>query len=531
LIRVHKRDRDERGQTLIFFVLAMPVFLAVIALVVDGSMLLVKKRGLQNAADAAALAAAQRLSLSDPCAAGSPCLTDVGTYANEYSDRNGGPSLDECDSTHPTNCFAVINGGKQVEVRLQAQSPTFFARAIGLSNPFDVSARAVAAVGPIVATTVDPGTPDETVTIPGGTHTTTDPDEVSGGSGVAFTMSRVCNAIVYQGAGSGTAAVGAFATNGGVAFSGNRPKKMTWLGFDQTRCPNNPPSPPSGTNQCTATAWGDATDSDNYCAKTLINLNKNNTLPINWPLSPPAEPTPRSGTWNPSVDYPGNCINLGNSGTITFSAGSPPGPPGIYCVTGASTVLKVTGNGVDLTNVEGYTFFALGGAKINVSSNTLKLRFYWPSACGPRPTTRVSFTCFGRTIANYDPFTLLYATNQTTDMAQCLNNAVCLNGGNNALTGDIFAPKPNAFPPVPGVSDTGGTVAIEGGALTAGSGFIESWNLSLKGNTGSYTGTGASIVIPGGTHTTTDPDTVTVITGSPPSTQTTTVGTDIGLDQ
>src|SRR5207248_11716999 len=97
-------------------------------------------------------------------------------------------------------------------------------------------------------------------TIPGGTHTTTDPSENSGGSGVAFTMSRVCNSITYSGAGSGTwedaiasglpgsaSVLGAFATNGGVDFSGNAQKKMTWLGFDQTRCGplNMPASPPS----------------------------------------------------------------------------------------------------------------------------------------------------------------------------------------------------------------------------------------------------------------------------------------------
>jgi Tfp pilus assembly protein PilX len=525
----------ERGQTLIFIVLAMPVFLALIALVIDGSMLLVQRRSLQNAADASALAAAQELPTDSSCTGS--CLASVQSKANEYShDRNGGPSLHACADSSDTNCFKTPYNGHddQVEVRLQKSTSTLFTRAIGLKNLFDVSARSVATSAPVYGTTTIPGiTINASTTVqttPGGTHTTTDPDIVSGGSGIGFAMSRVCNAIVYTGAGakSGDPVLGAFATNGGFRFQGNAPKKVTWLGYNQTGCPNDPSSPPSGTSACTSPAWGDASESTNTCVKTLVNLNMNNTLPINWPLRPPTVPTPRSGTWNASTDYASNCINLGSSGTITFSVTSQ--PAGIYCVTGASTTLQL--NGVEPTAGDGHTFFALGGAKIGVSSNSSKLKFYWPSACGSRPTTRsTSFTCFGRNISGYDSQTLLYATNTSTD-GSC---AICLSGQNNSLTGDIFAPKPDAFPPTPGPTQTGGFVSINGGALTAGSGFIESWTLSMAGNTGSYTGTGTSIVIPGGTHVTTDPATTstTVYPGTtyPDSVLVSTIGTTIGLGE
>jgi hypothetical protein len=479
--------------------------------------------------------------LTNPCSPQPGCRDNL---ASDYSQRNGGPGgLHACGNNSDANCYQTPYKGRsgQVEVRLTTSSSTFFARAIGLKGLFDVSARAVAGSSfatsiNVITGTTDPGSTGYQ-TIPGGTHTTTDPgNEVIGG--VGFALSRRCDgslnsAIVYQGAGSGTAVLGAFATNGGLLLSGNKPKKVTTLYFNQSGCPT--PSPDSGTNKCTATAWGDATDSDNLCVKTLVDLNANNALPLNFPLPPPSVPTPRSGTWNPSTDYPSNCINLGTSGTITFSAASPPGPPGIYCVSGASTILKVTGNSVDLSAGDGYTFFALGGAKINVASNSLKLRFYWPSACGARPTSRpASFTCFGRTISGYDPQTLLYATNATNDATNCQNDAVCLNGNTNELTGDVFAPKPDAFPPTPGATQTGGTVAIEGGALSAGSGFFESWNLSIKGNTGSYAGTGP-FIIPGAIHVTTDPDvTITNIrtgTTNPGSTQTNTTGTNFDLDE
>ena len=550
MIKVHKRERRERGQTLIFLVLAMPLFLAIIALVIDGSMLLVKKRALQNAADAAALAAAQDWPLGGGCSGS--CLATLQLRANDYSNKNGGPNLHPCNDPDPTkptdsNCVAApyvdksgVTHPGEVEVRLTAAQPTVFTKAIGLGNAFNVSARSVAGSNPILGASTVPGTTvnGTTVyqTIPGGTHTTTDPDIGSGGSGIAFTMSRVCDAITYSGAGakSGDPVLGAFATNGGLRFSGNAPKKVTWLGFNQSGCPNDPSSPPSGTNQCTSPAWGPGQpESPNKCVKDLVNLNQNNTLPINWPLPPPPEPNPVGGPWKASNHYFSKCVNLGNSGTVTFNPAN--NPPGIYCVSGASTSLTISNVG-DLTTGDGYTFFALGGATINISGNSNKLKFYWPSECGAgtRPTTRASsYPCPGlnRTISGYDPFTLLYATSPSPGLV-C---AICLQGQSNELTGDIFAPKPDAFPPTPGPAQTGGLVTINGGALAAGSGFIESWNLSLGGNTGNYQGTGTSIVIPGATHTTTDPSTTQTIiqtgTTNPGTVVATTIGTDIGLGE
>ena len=173
-------------------------------------------------------------------------------------------------------------------------------------------------------------------------------------------------------------------------------------------------------------------------------------------------------------------------------------------------------------------------ATISTSGKNIKLKFYWPSGCDdPRPTTTrpLSYVCFSRTIMNYDPETLLYSTN-TSSGGAC---AICLQGQAGNMTGDIFAPKPDAFPPDPTLTQTGGLVKVSGGGLSAGQGFIESWNLSLSGNTGTYAGTGTSIVIPGATHTTTDPGTVSisVMTGTTVagSVQVTTSGTTVGLGE
>jgi Flp pilus assembly protein TadG len=560
LIKLRKRERRERGQTLILVLVALPLFFALMALVVDGGNVLVHKRNIQNAADAAALAVAQNIDLaSNPhtCGTYSGQTGDpaCNALAAEYSSKNGvSASIHKCndaDPTHPTdtNCWAYpyvdtsgVTHPDEVEVRLQASVTTFFVGVVdallkgGVSTTFTVSARAVAQTNQVLGVTTIPGQTftGSTTTIPGDTHTTTDPDQLSGGSGVAFTMSRVCGAIVYTGAGTkGNDVLGAFATNGGVDFSGNAPKKMTWLAFDQARCgpAGFPASPPSGTSQCTAVAWGDPTNSNNTCVKTLAPLHN----PINWPITPPTPPTPLGPgvPFNPATDYPSKCAdpgtNVGNNWVNTH-------PPGIYCVSGAGTNLQFTG--VDLTGGDGYTFFALNGATISTSGNGLMVKFYWPSSpptanCSiPRPTTTrpASYTCFGRTISNYDAETLFYSDFPSNDnQTSC---AICLQGQNGNLTGDIFATKPD-LPFPPSLTQTGGLITVAGGALAAGQGFLESWNLQIGGNTGSYQGTGASIVIPGQTHTTTDPSTTIIIPSSTGAATTvaTTLGTTLDLSQ
>src|SRR5205814_7822342 len=237
--------------------------------------------------------------------------------AAEYSSKNGvSTSIHRCNDADPTkpsdtNCWAYpyvdtsnVTHQDEVEVRLKAPVATFFVGAVnamlngGLSTTFHVSARAVAQTNQVLGVTTIPGQTfaGTTTVIPGETHITTDVSTISNGTGVAFAMSGVCNSISYTGSGSGTWAqairdgfpgeasvLGALATNGGVNFQGNTPKKITWLGFDQMRCMNgpnhDPDSPPSGDpTQCFARAWntppGNGTDSDNNCVQTLVNLNQ-----------------------------------------------------------------------------------------------------------------------------------------------------------------------------------------------------------------------------------------------------------------
>jgi hypothetical protein len=507
--------RSDRGQSLILFLLTLPVMLGFAGLVIDGAHAFGEKRRVQNAADSAALAAAQNVlgTVGGACPGSALPITNVESAAECYSRINGGPNaLEQCAADDSTNCYTWPYKGddKKVEIRLTKSIHGFLLQAIGLGGLLDkVSARAVAAATPLVSppmttTIAEPGITEtigdpvvETIVTPGTTEiTTTTTGGVSGAQ--AFTMSRTCSALSYSGAGGGT--IAKLATNGGLQFAGASGKKVASLGYDQARCPR-PSGEPTG-SACSA--------STSSCVVDLISL----PVPLDWPVAPPTPPTPTSlapGSPYPLSWYPSKCVDLG-SGTIVFSTLLR--PPGIYCVTGSLSILTIAG--LDLTSGEGYTFFALNGGKIQVNGNPPKLDFYWPSACGPRPTTRTDFTCDGRTISGYDPMTLLYATNTTRDASNCANNAVCINGHDGVLNGDVFATKPDvAFPP--SLTQTGGTVFIAGGAVQTGSGFFESWSLIIQGNTGSYVGNGPTVGGVTNTVTTSTPATTTINTTSGPT--------------
>src|SRR2546423_11741113 len=106
-LRAHQGGR-ERGQTLILMMLAMPLFFALMSLVVDGGNILVHKRNIQVAADAAALAAARDLASRGTGPCGSTCLASVESSAENYSHKNGASdNLPRCTGTVTTNCFVT----------------------------------------------------------------------------------------------------------------------------------------------------------------------------------------------------------------------------------------------------------------------------------------------------------------------------------------------------------------------------------------------------------------------------------------
>jgi uncharacterized membrane protein len=101
--------RPEAGQSLIFVLLMLPVFLGLLGIVIDGAHVFGEKRRTQGAADAAALAAAQSIvgTTGAQCPGSAVLITDVESAAECSSRVNDGPTaLEECTDPHATNCFS-----------------------------------------------------------------------------------------------------------------------------------------------------------------------------------------------------------------------------------------------------------------------------------------------------------------------------------------------------------------------------------------------------------------------------------------
>ena len=142
--------RSDEGQSLVFFAILIGIFFLVMLVVIDGTHAFDKRRNLQTAADAAALAAAYDLANGNPGA--------IQSDASNYSLWNDGPSpLQECDSTSGVteNCYVKSYGGDDntVEVLLKNDCvSTFFgqvANFVTQSSGFSCiaeSAHAIAAV-------------------------------------------------------------------------------------------------------------------------------------------------------------------------------------------------------------------------------------------------------------------------------------------------------------------------------------------------------------------------------------------------
>lgn len=130
----------ESGQTLILFALFMVALLAMLALVIDGGFIMLHRRVAQNAADAAALAGAYRISTGASDAA-------VEAMVHEYAiTRNGADGFEAVYL--PSG--ALVGAGSQpagsngVRVRTTCAFPATFAKVLG-HEEFTVAAVAAAA--------------------------------------------------------------------------------------------------------------------------------------------------------------------------------------------------------------------------------------------------------------------------------------------------------------------------------------------------------------------------------------------------
>lgn len=145
--------KSRKGATLLFFAIALPVMLAMSALVIDVGELYVTKTQLQTAADQGALAGCQDIS------GGYPSEVNASLNATNFAKTTPGRSTDTVTAT----VTYVVNGEKSVKVETSRQADLFFAKIFG-KNIATVKTAAKAQV--VAATGIPPGAPPFVIQAP-----------------------------------------------------------------------------------------------------------------------------------------------------------------------------------------------------------------------------------------------------------------------------------------------------------------------------------------------------------------------------
>ena len=533
--RLFRGVRRREGQSLIMLAIALPLMLLFVGFVVDASHAFVDYRHLQNAADAASLAAAQDIK-------NGACLTCSGT-ATSYTSLNGfgtpsGGLLSCTSSSTPypsdpgfdesTTCYQspyVDTGGTshsdEVLVKLRNCTSTFFGGIVGVPSICE-SARSVARATALTQTTVYAGTTvagttlystvtNSTVingttnyftttsssTIPGTTvaastlYATTTSTNVTGGTPQAIFAyahggTDACTAttgIVLGG--NPQVSVDAVVSNGNVNNTGKG--RVAFAGYGA-----------SPTNSCGLTNSGGGT----------VSASKANAGVQNWPVSlTAAQKTTICSSAGATVQ---------NGSTLSVASGA----KGIYC---SDTAITMNGNsaGGSTCTSEGVTLIA---PIVTDPGN----------AAGADLCPSNLANTFGLTI-------WMYGTNQNFNFSHnnssvngviWVQNGNIIYGGNSGSTG--FYEAQNITISGNSYTMTGsGPPANQTTTFTTTSTPTTTVQGTTRANTTTFsTSTNATTIPPStATNTTTTPVGTVAGTTTGNSTQTATTGTNIGLGQ
>jgi Putative Flp pilus-assembly TadE/G-like len=209
----------QRGQILPLFALAMIVILSIGALVLDGASMLVTRRHLQNAGDAAALAGANLIQKSG---SGSVCSTTAGpppgaARSDIVAAVNASLASNYASLTSSNITVTCPNGwdNQAVQVDLQVTAASYMQRAIGYTAP-SVKTTSIAVNGQIAGSNysvvlLDPSTASQQSSWPNGRRGC--PSMlISGGPTITFDGSVIIDSACTAASGGALAANGSSAT-------------------------------------------------------------------------------------------------------------------------------------------------------------------------------------------------------------------------------------------------------------------------------------------------------------------------------
>ena len=139
------RNRDERGQIIVIFALALVALVAMVGLVLDGGSAFAQRRSEQNAVDLAALAAANDLIVNQGSADWVGTARAVAKQ-NGYEHGVDGVTVDVTCKNCPGQAVDTSAPGVQVTVGITAPHQNAFAGVVGMPT-WDVSATATSKTG------------------------------------------------------------------------------------------------------------------------------------------------------------------------------------------------------------------------------------------------------------------------------------------------------------------------------------------------------------------------------------------------
>ena len=139
------QDRDERGQIIVIFALALVALTAMVGLVLDGGGTYAQRRSEQNASDLAALAAANDLIVNQGSADWFGTARSVAKQ-NGYEHGVNGAVVDVSCKNCPGQVLDASASGVQVTVTITAKHRNAFAGVVGMPT-WDVTTTATSKTG------------------------------------------------------------------------------------------------------------------------------------------------------------------------------------------------------------------------------------------------------------------------------------------------------------------------------------------------------------------------------------------------
>ncbi|MBC9704806.1 MAG: hypothetical protein H9W81_07500 [Enterococcus sp.] len=127
------KDRREEGNSFLLYIFLIPVICGAVGLGIDTSMAQYVRSGLQNSADSATVAGAQKTSYNGSQRVIDQATADKQTRALYNQERKNYPAVTSTTPTISTK-IVTVNGVKMLRTTINEKSPTVFLHILGVNE-------------------------------------------------------------------------------------------------------------------------------------------------------------------------------------------------------------------------------------------------------------------------------------------------------------------------------------------------------------------------------------------------------------